>query len=284
MIRGIRELVDKAYLEGREQFSYFRKVPAIAAVAGNWVDLSMAPGNPRPNYYATAELTAEYKDYRYGLYHGGNVSPLKKYLHKVGIFCNTAGGAPATWIMCDYLLYYPLIDMDNTEDQIFDNTKAIQRYTGGEGVMAFLVASNPYIGNVQFTINYTNQNGVAERISRPARMNTAGLIATIVNSGVAGALHVNGPFIPLAQGDTGIRSVQSINFQNTAGGLGVLVLCKPLATFMTLETTAPAEFDFIKDKLVLPVIEDGAYLNLLCNPSATIAGAFIQGDATFVWG
>jgi hypothetical protein len=294
MANNLKEVVDSAYEMGKNQYSSFRKVSPIASGAGFWVDLSMATGNPKPNYYVGAELTSTPFAYREGIYHGGGVYPNTKYLHKMNILGTNAAVAPAPFILCDYLMYYPLIDMDSTDEQtlinygpLTDTTNPsaayLNRYSSGSGVKAFLVATNPYVGGASFQIKYTNQNGDQNRISQICVTNNQTFIGTIVNSNTAG-LNNYGAFIELQMGDTGIRSVQSITFLAANGGLASLVLCRPIATIMTRDTTAWSEFDFFKDKSTLPVIYDGAYLNLLTMPSATIAAIPILGEATFIWG
>jgi hypothetical protein len=254
----------------------------------------MATGNPVPNYYVGSELMATVPAnwYRKSIWHGGAVSPDVKYLHKVCMFCGTAAGAPAPYMLCDYLMYYPLIDMDNTDEQFFINypddpeAAVLPRYTDGVGVRVFLVATNPYVGGAFFQIKYTNSNGVSGRMSMVVETNASTYISTVVNSHVLAAASPQrfGAFIPLKPGDLGIRSVESIQFFSSNGGLAALVLVKPIATLMTKEITAWCEFDFLKDKMELPRIYDGAFLGLMVMPSATIAAVPIIGEITTIWG
>lgn len=304
MAQSLREIIDDAYTKGKYCYSTFRKVSATAAVAGFWVDLSMTTGNPVPNYYVGAELTATIPGittdgiqtwYKKGIWHGGSVLPDQKRLHKICLLGTAAAVGPAPFILCDYLLYYPLIDMDNTDEQLFTNygpivttitdptAPTLPRYSDGVGVMAMLVGTNPYIGGQAFRINYTNSNGVAGRISKRTATNTSTNIGTIINSGITTAMSY-GAFIQLQPGDIGIRSVESITFEGSNGGLAVLVLVKPLVTLMTKGIDAFCEFDFIKDKPSLPRIYDGAYLNLITMPSATVAAVPIIGEITTIWG
>jgi hypothetical protein len=190
---------------------------------------------------------------------------------------------PGVLILCDYLLYYPLIDMDSTDMQTFDNTVTLPRYTTGEGVQAFLVATNPYIGGAGFELRYTNVDGVPNRITTPILSNTVTTIGTLVHSASAATLRT-GPFIQINPCDRGIKSVQSIQFNASNGGLATLVLCKPLATIPMAEVTATVEQDFFLDKPSAPRIYDGAYLNFLCLPNGSVAAAQLIGDMTVVWG
>jgi hypothetical protein len=249
----------------------------------------MATGYPAPNFYIGNEKTATIPTdwYKKGIWHGGNVTPDKKYLHKLSLLGTNAVIAPAPFILCDYLMYYPLIDMDNTDVQLFTNTSddptvsSLPRYTDGLGVRAFLVATNPYVGGASFQITYTNTLDQVHT-SQVTVTNTSTYISTLVNSNTAGLLN-HGAFIDLQVGDIGMKKINSIQFTSPNGGLGCLVLVRPIATMMTKETTAWCEFDFIKDKPSMPRIYDGAYLNYLVMPSGTIATIPIIGEMHVIW-
>lgn len=292
-IARLKQMVENCYWGGQEWWSSYRKVPAIASVAGNVVDLSMAPGNPRPNYYVGDALTAKVLNGNYGMWHGGAVTPATKHLRKFSVVATNAGVMPAVFTLCDYLMFYPLIDMDSTDEQFLVNYGATEttitspsaavlpRYTAGLGVRAFLVASNPYIGGSQFFINYTNSDGVAGRISRIMTSNTSSYIGTLVHSGPLANMH--GTFINLAPGDKGIRSVQSITFLNPNGGLAVLVLVVPLANVYGRELTQFNEWDFFTMKAGMPRIYDGAYLNMIAAVNGSVAGQYITGYLEVIW-
>lgn len=286
MAYRLRSIIDDAYTLGKYTYSSFRKVAGIASSAGCWVDLSVAAGTPKPNYYVGDQLAATVPSawYKHGLWHGGAVSPEKKILHKLNILGTSAVAAPAVFMVCDYLLYYPLIDMDSTDTQTLDNSTArLPRYTTGVGVQAFLVATQPYIGGATFQISYTNHLGEAGHISKITLTNTATFIGTLVNSGTAGLINF-GPFVQLQQGDLGIRSVENITFLASNGGLASLVLVRPIVYALTREAKAYMEIDYIKDRSSTPIISDDAYLNFLCMPSGSIAAIPIVGAITTIWG
>lgn len=241
----------------------------------------MATGNPRPNYYVGTELGSDVLNTANGIWHGGNVSPKKKILQNALIGSFASGVTPATFLLCDYLMFYSLIDMDSTDEQLLTNAVTLPRYASGEGVQMFLVATNPFIGGQLFTVNYTNSDGVSNRTTVPILTTTTTNIGTIINSGVTGVEAV-GPFIPLGRQSRGIRSVQSVTFLGPNGGLAALVLVKPLATIRTRDITFVEE-DFVINKGPAPVIEDGAYLNWLCCPNGSAAAVPIVGNLNFVW-
>lgn len=277
----VKDIAQKCYDEGQSWESSWRKVPALASTQTIWSDLSSAPGNPKPNYYVGAELTATLLSGVDGMYHGGNVAPATKHLHKFIIGSLASGVSPATFMLLDYLMFYPLVDMDSTDEQTLVNNVALPRYADGYGVQAFLVAVNPYIGGAPFYITYTNDKGESGRSSVVEVSNTATFIGTILHSGTAATS--GRQFIRLAPGDTGIRSVQSITFLAPNGGLAALVLAKPIATLRTNETTAYCEYDFLTMKPMLPRIHDGAYLNMIVCPNGTMAAVPINGTMSVVW-
>ena len=272
--------------DGKFWHASFRKVVSNVTVAGTWCDLSYSPGSPPANFYATEPLISATLSSTKGIDNVGAVSPDKKYAKKILAYSASTAFQSSTLMLCDYLLYYPFIDGDATGDQTLENTVALPRFTTGEGVQAMLVAQGAYTGNVQFTINYTNSAGVAGRVSPVVTTNTAGVAATIVNSGVIAG--VAGPFIPLQSGDIGIRSIQSINFVASNGGILALVLVKPITEIGISEVTAtfntPVQYENFFDFVSANQIEDGAYLNFICLPNASLSAAVVSGLLTTTWG
>lgn len=268
---------------GKTQVSSFRKVLTATTVNRIWCDLSMGGGNPVPNFYASSPLVSAVLDTRDGIYHGQNVTPATKHLTRLMLLTNSAALAPSTQILCDYLMFYPFVDMDETAEQVLTNTITLPRYADGVGVRAMLVSQGAFIGGASFFVNYTNQNGVAGRISQTCVSNTSTFTSSLISCGNLGVANGFGPFIPLQTGDTGMRSIESITFNSPNGGIAALVLVKALATTTLREVAAPMEEDFLSSLPSLPRVVDGANLNFLVLPSGNIAGAVFTGLADFTW-
>lgn len=279
-INKLRDIVEQCYNGGKNWISSFRKVPAIASTATAVIDFSMAPGNPRANFYTGDALTSTLLNTNYGIWHGGNVSPAIKVLRRISFDQPPATITPIELYALDYLMFYPLIDMDSTDDQTFENTVTLPRYTDGAGVRAFLVATNPYVGGAQFTMTYINQEGV-RKTTRAQTTNTHTYIGTVVHSGATAGL--SGTFINTPDGD-GIRYVESITFYSPNGGLAALVLCKVL-TVVTTANVAPtqSEWDCLLQKGELPVIKDGAYLNFIGQVNGSAAAVGLSGTIETIW-
>ena len=285
--RNLRELAD-AQDAGSYLYASFRKQATQTTGAGVWFDLSMSPGNPAPNYYigSPGVFTLLKQSTDGGLRHGGNVSPKRKYLRKLMAQTVTATAVPLPMILLDYIGFYPFIDESILDEQFMDNTVSPTRYADGKGVQLMPVTVAGHTGGQPFTVNYTNSDGVAGRVTKTVTMSTQFVNGTILHSQQAAALNANnGPFLPLQTGDSGVQSVQSV----TIGGVGdvglfALVMVKPLATFSLFGIDAPTEVDYFVDMASMPQIQDDAYLNFISLPVGTLAGAPINGLLETTWG
>lgn len=274
----VKDYVD-AMLAGKYRSCSLRKVPSQATTAFWWADLSMASGNPLPNYYASTPLEAAVLDGDRGIFVGDDTGG--KYLTEM-MLCTPTAGMVGAYRLLDYLLYYPFIDGDDTDVQTMDNTVTLPRYTTGEGVMAMYVSVAPTTGSGQFTFDYIDQNGNAKtsptQICSTASAGISSLITTQPAVAASGM-----PFLTLAEGSTGIRSITSVTNTVANGGLGTIVLVKPIAEIAIREINTPIERVWLKEKAPIPYIEDGAYLNLIVNCAATIASGQLTGRLNFTW-
>ncbi len=272
---------------GQYLYASFRKQATQTTGAGIWFDLSMSPGNPAPNYYiGSPNVFVPLKQSTDGgLRHGGNVSPSRKFLRKLMVLSPTAAANPLPLKLMDYIGFYGFIDESILDEQFLDNTVAPTRSVVGAQLMPVVVAGQT--GGQPFTVNYTNQDGVAGRITQSVVMGTQFVNGTILHSMPAGALYPDtGPFLPLQAGDSGVRSVQSVTIGGTGDvGLFALVLVRPLASISLRGIDAPTEIDYLTDMGgSMPVIEDDAYINFLALPNGTLSGAPIHGILEACWG
>jgi len=283
---NVKAIID-AEEDGSFWFTTWRKQPTQTTGAGIWFDLSMSPGNPNPNYYAAAPniAIALKQSTDGGIPHGGAVAPFgkKKYLKQFLAMTTTATAVPLPMLLCDYLLFYPFVDMSVTDEQVLDNTVTLPRYPTGQGVriMPVEVAGQSGVGNPRFSVTYVNQAGVTKQTPVVA-CNTQVVNGTIITS-APNLFMSSGPFLPLAPGDTGVRSITSVTFQTPDVGLIAFVLVQPIENTQIRSIDAPVERNMPTDFAELPTIEDDAYLNLVCMPNGSLSGAPIHGTATFIW-
>lgn len=279
----LRDYVD-ACESGKCRLTTWRKSPSQASVAGVWFDLSMSPGNPIPNYYASSPYVAATLNGGEGIFHGGATSPEVKRIKSLMALATASTALPMTMRMLDYLLYYPFLDMGTNDDQSMVNSTPLPRYADGDGVMAMAVMTNPQVaGGATFNFDYTNQDGTAGRTSRTVTCNTATAIGSLINTAPA-TNNASSPFIPLADGDTGIRSIERFRMvSGTDVGLICLVLVRPLAQLTIRGIDAPTEVDYLLHAPSLPKVYDGAYLNYIALPNGSLAATAIHGIAEFTW-
>lgn len=274
-----------SYDEGRTRFTSWRKSPSQTTTIGVWFDLSMSPGNPVPQYYAASPLRATRlaRSTDVGLDHGQPVSPARKFLTQFTVLANAATALPMNLRLCDYLLYYPFVDQGTTDVQTMDNTTGLSRYADGDGVQIMAVSVAAGIGGQTFQVGYINSDGVAGRLTPVTTLNAAAYVGAVASSDRAVA-NAAGPFLPLQDGDSGVRSIET--FQMISGpdvGLVCLVLVKPLAQAQCRGIDAPSEHDYLLQYGQLPVVQDDAYLNVVACPSGALNATTLHGTMSVAW-
>lgn len=269
--------------EGSNWISSFRKNVSVTTIAGQWFDFSGSPGNPVPNYYAASPLTASVLDTAKGIWHGGDVAPATKYLHRLVLMGSVAAVNMPIYVL-DYVMYYPFIDMDAAgEEQLMINTPVtLPRYTDGVGLQMMLVTQAAPTGGGQYSVTYINQSD-AERTTINQFCPAVGPNGSLVSStndpaGVS-------PFVPLFGSDTGVKRVKSITFSVANGGLCALVLVKPLFRTYIMDNSMAKEKEIIVHQNIGTRIVDGAYVNFIGQTnSGSISAATFAGTLETIWG
>lgn len=282
-IVNTKQLID-CELEGRVRNYVWRKSPSQPSGTNLWFDTSMSPGNPPAQYYIGSILSATVlaRSTDGGINHGPNVSPSTKYLRSITSMTSASTTLPLPMVLCDYLLAYPFIDTSVTDQQDLINTNTLTRYTDGKGVQVMAILTNAGIGGQSFSFTYTNSDGVAGRVSQTVQMNTATAVGSIVSSSVS-TLNQYAPFIGLQDGDSGVRSIQSVTMLGADVGLFALVLVKPLMWTAINEITAPYEKDALLMGGELPRIYDDAFLGFICLPRGNLSATTLVGDLKVIW-
>ena len=135
-------------------------------------------------------------------------------------------------------------------------TAALTRYTDGVGVCIGLESYSAMGGTATtITASYTNQSGVSGQTTKAVASNSTGAAFQI---------------LPLADGDTGVRSVESVTFAattGTAGNIGV-TLFKPIAFIpRTMSyTDTPYWSGLAAGKMIK--VDSGACLSVLCKSNS----------------
>lgn len=264
------------------------KLHSTNPVAMNWYHLWYVQGSPGqgPLYTGTALEFQRTTDVTAGaLYHGGNKSPETKHLISMSALA-TAGATPPIVMLVDMVGYYPLTQSASQQD--FDNTNGPNRYvsSGDPGLQISLIAAaagGSTASNLS-VLNYVDQDGNAGTIpTSPAIPVTVSAAAPTTGVGARVLTTMGGPFLPLAEGDCGVRSLTSVTFSAANTGLEAFVLVKPLAVLPCPAAGVPAERDFVMQLANLERVYDGACLTFIVFfPVAT--AATIQGTVDVAWG
>lgn len=284
--RSIREVV-AAELEGRvRHYAWNKTNAAMYAVSPVWGDVTGAAGNPRAKqWFDAAPLTAQpiRQSTDGGIYHGPNVAPATKYVRSFTFLPLTAI-VPCSVIVCDYLLYYPTIEDGTTDPQVMDNTQTLPRHTDGDGVQMMAVTISSRTGGQTFSVNYTNSDGVAGRVTPAVTQNATAAPGTITTS-PATAVNTGGiPFIPLQDDDRGVRSVESVTMNGTDTGFFAIVLVKPLFNITAQNLIVPYEKDLLIMGSEMPVIQDDAFISYLMQTGASNGSVTMRGSMKVIWG
>ena len=290
---GQDDLINQVSTNGKFYRSDWQKssFATTAHTAGLWYSLFRGGGNPGADtilgtgtnlaFQALTDATTNAT----GIPHGGNVGGFK---HLLNAAAQTAAAttAPCVLMLVDLLGFYPITSVTTTTAQTLNNTVTLPRYTDGAGVQAFLTPSTVMgAATPSLSIGYTNSVGTASRAT-PATLpigNTAAAVTSIVYSGTGAGKF--GPFIPLATGDAGIRSVQQFNLSASyVSGVLNLVLCKPLMTLPITTLGVTAERDLVNQFASMPKVYDGACLAwLMLAGAATPVASPISGHLEFGW-
>lgn len=258
-----------------------RKIPSQASVAGRWVDLSMAGGNPPANYYAASPLVAAVLDPFRGIYHGDSKSPASKFLAEMSL-CTPTAALVGQYKLLDYVLYYPFVDLEDADDQLMDNTVTLPRYTSGDGVLPMMVAVAPTAQGGSFTFDYVDESDQARTSPVIFTDTTVVNISGIVTS-APGTVAGLGPFLPLTGNSKGVKRITAFRNITPTGGLACIVLVHKVADMAVREINTPSEYVWGGPGTNPPRIEDGAFHGLVMNCAATVAAGTLSIDGLTTW-
>jgi hypothetical protein len=192
-------------------------------------------------------------------------------------------------MLVDQVAMFTVSSVTTTGAQSFTGTQTLPRYTTGAGLQAFIVPSVVMgAGTPTIQLGYTNAAGVSGRLT-PASptlpiANSLSPVGSVIYSGTGSGKY--GPFVPLAAGDTGIRTLDSINLSATmTSGSLVVVLCKVLFTLPITAVGVASERDLVNQLPSMPRIFDGANLQwLMYAGTTTPANSAYFGSLDVAWG
>lgn len=293
MIQSIDQLY-AAFSAGQTERTDWNKITGGAAyAAGRWYDTMTLGGYPPATTYPGTALTwvtctesGGDGTTRFGIPHGGNVSALIKHLSTMAAWSTAATGVPSVLQLVDVQGYWPGINMNVNTAQTLLGTP-VHRYTDGAGCRLFLAARATTGATAHnIAMSYTNSANTAGcTLPVTVAATASAIVPHIVHSGTAANNY--GPFLPMASGDLGVKSVQTVTLSAASGtaSTAVLVLAKPLATIPLSIASLMTEKDFWNQLPSAPQIKDGACLGFILGTGAAVAASTtFAGSLETVWG
>jgi hypothetical protein len=274
------DAIVNALTTGQGQARYFNKAGLGGTItATNAYDLWTAAGQPVAGTYASVSGTGVARDNTTAGAMGftAPVSPATLHGLSVGAGSTVTLG---TLLLYDRLIEYPFTS--NAAATINMTSPAVPARDAnaanlGAGVQMMLHSTTATArAAVTVTVTYVNSAGTAGRVS--AATNSAGTAAVGSLSNPAGQ-----PFFwPLAAGDTGVRTITSIQISATMTATPMCMsLIRPIAYLPIMAANSYVERDLVLQLASLPRIPDGAALGLavLANTTSTPCFGQIQAAA-----
>lgn len=255
------------------------------SASGFWIDLSMAAGTPKFNPYVgdalafTPLVGASNNGINCGL--GGDAYIVRYNLGGGGV---GNGIWPGNAMLLDYCGFYPLVDMDSTDPQVFDNTNWASRYDSGMRLMVVTTIPQTAAAPTQVLLNYVGSNNVATTVSFWINaMSVTGSLNSFSSATGAGAGFAS-PFVPLGVGTTDVKQLTNVQVLNSSGGFCAFVLVKPVLEAICYDSITPYELDLPRNR-VPPYVPNGAYLNhIVCALANGTASGITRGHIVFARG
>lgn len=262
--------------------NWHKTASPINAGSGFWTDLSMSAGMPKYNAYVGDQYTftpmVGSSNFGINAGAGGN-----KWVQRYNINGNGVANTtlPANVMLLDYVGFYPLVDMDNTDYQDLDNAPFTSRYTAGTRCMVVTTTPQTTATPVQVLMDYVDSRGVIGTASFFVALTPSTGCINTFSSAVPGVGSF-APFVPLDPMTIDIQQIIGVSMQGSAGGFCAFVLVKPILEAVVVDSITPYEIEFPRNG-PMPYVPSGAYLNHIACPMSggTVTGV-LRGNINFV--
>ena len=213
-----------------------------------------------------------------------NVSTDTKHLLTMSAVTPAATAVPGFLVLTDLLYMYPSCVLTGTPTTLNSGAARPTRFNNGVGVQCTgIVATAVGAATPSLTLTYTDSGGTGSNTGNlTASANslpvgscfTGGTVATL------GSLYMN-----LANGDSGVRLLDSYTIASGTTGTITFMLHRPIATIPLVAANVAGERDFLFNMPSLPKIDDDACLGFfLLTGGALTANNQVQVDLGMAWG
>jgi hypothetical protein len=284
--RGFADVLD-AFDQGRVHTQRFIK-NAGTAHAMQWADPSFASG--QPGYDARVGVPLQFTP---AIAQGNDAiffpqipAGQERYLASATFWASQSGfNGEGSLVVFDLLGYYPLVDGDSTDEQVFNNTLTLPRYADGEGVGIVVVNHiAPQLQAGIMTLTYVDQSDTPGSVTVTVPAQGQNLVCSGQDAVSNNTATIT---LPLANGSRGVKRITGVTFTTAPGGLFCFYLVKLLATStVTGDNQVATEKSFItQNGCRMPRIYDGAWLGWFDRIGNGVTRTLSwYGDLTFIWG
>lgn len=262
------DIINSISVNGRDQRALFNKT-SILTTAGNISSMWTAGGSPPGGSFGTA-LTGRSIDNTNAAALQFTNAGATRFKHAIGWGIGSTVGLGSI-MLYDRVYEYPFTG--SVTSGTFSVPTLVARdvagATAGDGLMMWHENfSATATTAVTVTPTYTNSAGTGSRTNAYTSLVTAAVIGTVANP--AGKF-----FLPLASGDTGVRSIQSYTLSATLTSANqTFVIGRPLGIVPHLSANAYIERDLVLQTASLPRLYDGTAMGLLILANTTTSPMF----------
>lgn len=270
----------------------------FSPVANNYYDLWPVSGKPAGGTYTGTAATARPHDRTTigALMTPDVVSPSVRLTTMAHGKHDAGTTTPPTIYLYDRVLTYELSPFTAASSQAMTNTLPATRYVGaGESGLLLMVTGQTVTGATASDITvltYVDQNGNADALvpQTPAISTivsaaapTAGIGARVIAPATAAGTIPWGAHMPLAAGDSGMRSITNYTTSAANTGTMCMVLYKPICTIPLEVASKVTMIDLAAQTPGLMRLYDDACLAAMAFIITNTGSAFV-GGLGMVWG
>jgi hypothetical protein len=215
---------------------------------------------------------------------------MTRHLTGMTVYTPSTVLAPGCAMLTDIIHIYPSLVMVTTPSTLSNHPtwtgSGDTRMTSADGVQASMLLTTASSAAGQVTLTYLDQAGNSQAQSGslfgPVAAHPAGAFM-----GQVPVTATPGPVeMALATGDTGVQRVSSYAINTGAtGGVGCIMLHRPIATVPILAANQPTAWDFTQGSDAFPRVYDDACLALIVNiGGALTVNQVLKADLDLAWG
>lgn len=212
-----------------------------------------------------------------------NVSTDTKHLLSMLGVTAASTAVPGILMLTDLLYLYPSCVVTGTPTTLNNGAARPTRHNNGAGVQASaIVATAIGAATPTLTMTYTDQGGVSGTGAFTASANSLP-VGSLFSGGTAAQL--GAPYMSLAAGDSGVRTLDSYTIGSGTTGTVSFVLHRPIAKVPLVAVNTAGERDFLAQMPSLPRIDDDACLAfLILVGGSLVASQIVTYDLMTAWG